>query len=365
MATNNAKLTDPTLLLQAGIDPKTGLPTKLIDGKDGWRKEAIKRALRLVDEQDAVNRYTWYNLPGNLSSQELERLLYYRGQLAFFYSEPLDEFFFLPYALDGGLDFYGRFNTIHPIPITEGTTDREKREYAKQAAYFSTLKLKVLYDVPLEEIDFTEHCVLLHDYTKQLSQTIISRQVIQDPLLDIMSDCIPFMRTNLLNSTGIQGVRVGSQDESSNVKAASLKINSAALEGEKYVPIVGFAEFQDLTAGQVAKSEEFMLAMQSLDNFRLSLYGLDSGGLFEKKAHVLESEQAMNASTTGLVLQDGLSIRQRFCDIVNAVTGLGISCEISETASGIDQNMDMLLTDEKDQSGDFQGDQPEEVSENV
>lgn len=365
MAANNAKLPNLETFYQAGINPKTGLPIKMGDGLDSWRKEAVKKNLRILDEQDAVNRYTWYNLPCDISSQELERLLYYKGQLAFFYCEPLDKFFFMPYALDGGIDFYGRYNRIHPVPMAEGTSDDEKREYAKQRNYLSTLKLDVVYDVPLEEIDPFTSCVLLHDYTKQMSQTIVSRQVLQDPLLDIMADCIPFMRTNLLNSTGVQGVRVNNQDEQSNVEAASMAVDKAALNGRKYIPIVGMAEFQDLAAGQVAKSEEFMLAMQSLDNFRLSLYGLDSGGLFEKKAHMLQSEADMNASTTGLVLQDGLAIRQRFCDIVNALFGVGISCEISETASGVDQNMDGLITDETDQSGDYQGDQPEEVSENV
>ena len=365
MAANNAKLPNLETFYQAGINPKTGLPLKMGDGLDSWRKEAVKKNLRILDEQDAVNRYTWYNLPCDISSQELERLLYYKGQLAFFYCEPLDKFFFMPYALDGGIDFYGRFNRIHPVPMAEGTSDDEKREYAKQRNYLSTLKLDVVYDVPLEEVDPYTSCVLLHDYTKQMSQTIVSRQVLQDPLLDIMADCIPFMRTNLLNSTGVQGVRVNNQDEQSNVEAASMAVDKAALNGRKYIPIVGMAEFQDLAAGQVAKSEEFMLAMQSLDNFRLSLYGLDSGGLFEKKAHMLQSEADMNASTTGLVLQDGLAIRQRFCDIVNALFGVGISCEISETASGVDQNMDGLVTDETDQSGDYQGDQPEEVSENV
>lgn len=365
MAANNAKLPNLETFYQAGINPKTGLPLKMGDGLDSWRKEAVKKNLRILDEQDAVNRYTWYNLPCDISSQELERLLYYKGQLAFFYCEPLDKFFFMPYALDGGIDFYGRFNRIHPVPMAEGTSDDEKREYAKQRNYLSTLKLDVVYDVPLEEVDPFTSCVLLHDYTKQMSQTIVSRQVLQDPLLDIMADCIPFMRTNLLNSTGVQGVRVNNQDEQSNVEAASMAVDKAALNGRKYIPIVGMAEFQDLAAGQVAKSEEFMLAMQSLDNFRLSLYGLDSGGLFEKKAHMLQSEADMNASTTGLVLQDGLAIRQRFCDIVNALFGVGISCEISETASGVDQNMDGLITDETDQSGDYQGDQPEEVSENV
>lgn len=66
---------------QLGIDPKTGLPIKM--GTPNKSKEDYKKRLRVVDEQDAVNRYVWYNLPCDVTSQELEKWLYYRGQLAF------------------------------------------------------------------------------------------------------------------------------------------------------------------------------------------------------------------------------------------------------------------------------------------
>ena len=167
-----------------------------------------------------------------------------------------------------------------------------------------------------------ECCVLIKDYTEQISQTNIPRQLLQDPILDVMSDMVPFMRTALLNGTGIQGMRVSSQDEYANVEAASRSVNRAALEGKKWIPIVGNIEFQDMTGGEVAKAEEFLLAMQSLDNYRLSLYGLDNGGLFQKKSHMLEAEQQMNTGTTGLVLRDSLQCRQDACNIINSIFGL-------------------------------------------
>ena len=95
---NNAKMVDLNLYAQAGLNPKTGLPYKF--GSSCAVKEDIKKFLRIIDEQDAVNRYTWFNLPCNLTSQELERMLYYKGQLCFFYDKDLDEFYFMPYALD-------------------------------------------------------------------------------------------------------------------------------------------------------------------------------------------------------------------------------------------------------------------------
>lgn len=364
MAKNNARLINEDvvgLYNSAGINPVTGQPTRVTDNNCSL-KNSIRKQLRIIDEQDAVNRYVWYNLPCELTGQELERMLYYKGQLAFFYFKDLDQFYFMPYALDGTIDFYGRFNTIHPVPMAEGTDDDTKAIVAKQAALLSTIKLDVLYDVPLELDKSPEnYCVLLHDYTKQLSQNILPRQQLQDGLLNVMSDMIPFMRTSLLNATGVSGMRVASEDDESNVKAANLTVDAAALNGQKWIPIIGNLEFQDLTQGSTAKGEEFLLAMQSLDNFRLSTYGLENGGLFEKKQYQNTMQTSLNGNgQVGNPLQDGLSIRQHFCDVVNSVFGVGISCEISEVATGSDFNQDGAFIDEQDQSGTMVGQQPEQ-----
>ena len=80
MAKNNASMYDVSTIVQAGIDPKTGLPIRMNSGTPSCVKGDIKKNLRIMDEQNAVNRYTWYNLPKGLSGQLIERILYYRGQ---------------------------------------------------------------------------------------------------------------------------------------------------------------------------------------------------------------------------------------------------------------------------------------------
>jgi hypothetical protein len=124
-----------------------------------------------------------------------------------------------------------------------------------------------------------------------------------------MSNYIPFLNTALLNSTGVQGMRVNTENEQANVYAASNAINKAALAGQKYIPIIGNVDFQEMTGGTVAKSEEFLLAMQSLDNYRLELYGLENGGLFQKKAHMLQDEQDMRSTSSNLIMKDSLECR--------------------------------------------------------
>lgn len=351
---------DTSTYYAAGINPQTGLPIKCTDnGINNIQKSEIKKNLRILDEQDAVNRFTWYNLPSGLNSRLVERILYYKGQGMFFKLK--DQFYFLPYALDGTIDVYGRFTHVTPLPFNGKAQTGDK-----ETPWITGLNRKCTYEVQIPE-DYVDektgeilvdkiletqdtYCVLLKDYTEQISQTNISRQLLQDPILDVMADMIPFMRTALLNGTGVQGMRVNSQDEYANVEAASRSINRAALEGKKWVPVVGNVDFQDMTGGEVAKAEEFLLAMQSLDNFRLSMYGLDNGGLFQKKSHMLESEQQMNTGTTGLVLRDSLQCRQDFCNIVNSIWGLGMWCEPSEVVMGMDANGDGQLGSNEDNS---------------
>ncbi len=352
MGKNNAKLPDIKSIIQAGIDPKTGLPIRM--GKKDAKNlsNELLQYFRIIDEQDAVNRGKWYNLPNGITSQELERLLYYKGQLAFFYFEELDQFYFMPYALDGTIDFYGRYNTIHPVPMTSGKEEDKKTEsYKRQSDILSQLKLRCIYDVILEEDQITwdlltKSCVLLHDYTKQLGQLIIPRSVINEPLLKTESEIVPYMRTSMILSTGVRGIRVQDEDQKTNVLDGAKDIEEAAKEGVPYIPIIGTLDFQELTDKSIAgKNQDYMLALQSLENLRLAGYGIDNGGLFEKKAHELEVEAQINGGPIGLVMQDATSIRQHFCNVVNSIWGLGIWYEPSENISQADVNADGLMYD--------------------
>ena len=284
----------------------------------------------------------------DLPSQEVERMLYYKGQLCFYYDKDLEQFYFMPYALDGTIDFYGRYNTIHPVPMTSGTDDKGNKA---QAEYLANKKLKCIYGIVVDEdIDTDNVCVLLHDRSKQLSQTVLPRAQIQDPLLDVMAECIPFMRTCLLAGSGIKGIRVNDADQADSVHDASRSMKNAALNQEPWIAVEGNVEMQELTDGAVLKAEEYMLALQSLDNFRLSTYGIDNGGLFEKKAHELQSEADLNGGPVGLVMQDGLAIRQQFCNIVNSIWDLGIWCEPAQNIMGMDNDGDGAI-DEDDSDG--------------
>lgn len=351
---NGPAIYDLNSMIAAGIDPKTKLPLKAVAACG--HKAAIKQQLNILDEQDAINRFTWFNLPKGLNGRLMERILYYRGQAMFFKLD--DRFYFLPYALNGTIDVYGRYTEVTPLPFNGKSTVDDK----EQSPWITGLTRKCIYEAQLPD-DYVdgkeilvdkilsvqdESCVLIKDFSEQISQINIARWVLQEPVIDLMAEMFPFMHTALLNATGVQGMRVSSQDEQSNVESASRSVNSAALEGRKYIPIVGSLDFQDLTSGNVAKAEEFLVAMQSLDNYRLSLHGLDNGGLFQKKSHMLEAEQKMNTGTTGLILRDSLQYRQDACTIINSIWGLDMWCEPSEVVTAMDTNGDGIAGSNED-----------------
>ena len=178
-----------------------------------------------------------------------------------------------------------------------------------------------------------------------------------------MANMIPFMNTKLMLSTGVKGVRVNDGDQSDDIEKQSVKLENFALEGKPWIPLVSAMDFQELANSQGGNAQDYLLALQSLDNFRLSGYGIDNGGLFEKKAHVLQDEENVNGGPVGLVLQDGLSIRQNFCNIVNSIWDLDIWCEPAENISGVDNDGDGVVYDEN--YGESSGvEVSEEVSSN-
>lgn len=328
---------------KAGYDPNTLIYTK---GGPAGRycglKSDMKKTLRIQDMQDAMNTFTWENLPNGLDSKLIEWILYYRGQGVFFYLEATDKFYFLPYALGNkGIDCYGRYKSIKPIPMTGAADEGEEKK-----EFIPGLDLDVYYDIVLQQLSIEEimnSAVIIRDYGRQMSQNIIPRQQLNDPIVDLESDMLPFARTALLNSTGVMGMRVQSEDEQSNVTAASASINRAALTGEKYVAIVGNIDFQELTGDKIGTADQFLMTMQAIDNFRLATHGLDSGGIFQKQAHMLESENQMNAGKSSYTLQDRLWERAHACDIINSIFGLDIQVRVSDMALGVDQDNNGMM----------------------
>ena len=323
-----------------------GIPRKkLVD-----RVDAIHKILRKNDRQQFVNRYRWENLPNDLDGEFIERVLYYKYSGIFFYVPTLKSFNFLPYV-GIGLDEKGRYTSCKPLPFN-GKSEKENAQDAQ--VYFPGLVFEPIYDITETDsrieidkdgeaktiIPAQTACVILNSYCKDLSQRAIPEQLMMDPLLYMMAEAAPLARTNLFANSGAKGMRVQNEDEESNVTMANEQLEEAALNGQRLIPVVGQTEFQEFANEGNADGEQFFLYMQALDNIRLQSYGLKNNGLFEKNSYINNTMAGNIQANVGQIYEDGLKLRQNFCDMVNAIWGLGIECNASETVTNSDTNMD-------------------------
>lgn len=352
-------------LISAGIDPKTGLPLKFL-GKDKTNSTNLLSEMIMImqniDRQDSLNRFVWYNLPSGIDGELIERMLYYKGQICFFYMKETDDFYILPYTLNGTINMYGRFNSISPVPFNGTNFDNE----GEQKPWINGLVKKPVYEIQdvleLTSDDLFDSCVLLHDYSKGLSETILPRFMLNQPLIKLEAECIPLMRTSMIVNTGVSGMKVNNQDEYQNVEYANQSFEDAALSGERYVPIVGTVDFQNLDTRGQNTVQEYAQTMQTLDNLRLSTLGLTNGGIFQKQGTILQSESDNATVNTQLILQEGLRIRQNFCDIVNSIWGLRIWCEVRQDETVFEESMEQEDPNDKYLDEDYK---ESEVDNNV
>lgn len=290
-------------------------------------KNNIKTNIRVMDEQNFVNRYKWYNLPDGIDGQFLERMLYYKYQLALFYMESNDQFYILPFTFTKDIDVYGRWQYISPLPFTNG-----KVENGKERVWIPGLTKTIINDICID-INWdkiTDSAVILRDYTNQLAESQIPRAILQEQIIDYESEIISMHRTALMNSTGTNAVRVNDEQDQAQIQALNDQVHIASLTGQKYLAAVAQIDMQGLDGAKTANPQEFMTALASIDNLRLSMLGLDNGGIQEKQGTIINAEAIAGKVNTGSILQDGLMQRQKFCNIVNSIWPLGIWCEVNQ-----------------------------------
>ena len=119
------------LYKQAGIDPATGRPLREEDICN--LKAKMMNLLSVKDLQTAIHRYKWYNLPSGLTTEDLERMLYYKHKVSIFYSRINEKMYILPFALSGDIDCYGKYCGITPVCLGSTEDGKSKAWYENLA----------------------------------------------------------------------------------------------------------------------------------------------------------------------------------------------------------------------------------------
>lgn len=375
----SAKMYDRDIIQQAGF-PINKYAT-YSSNKPAKEGATLKKMLRIIDQQDSVNTFKYYGFSETLK-QQIERVIYYRGSCCVFRFH--NKFYALPYVLagEGDIDCYGRWSKVVPVGMT-GPMNTVPNAKGEAKPFLEGLELIPRYDVA-DEREFIDEkgnfdveeannyleksCVIFNDRGNQLSQSILARGYLVEPILDYEERALLYCQTALSNSTGITGIRVGSNDESQMVEQVNASSEIASREQRKFLALTSRLEMQPITNGSTAGAEQFLITCQALDNLRLSSIGLSSGGIYTKASHMLESEQQMNENRATRVIQDRLKQRQMACTIMNSLWGDFENnqfywCEVSDPVLGFDRDGDGTQYNSEQQQVVDNTDEYEEVEE--
>lgn len=338
---------------------------------DSCSLEEIKKSLEVIDRQEAVQRYNWMGFPLNfkVKENEVENFLYRsNSSLMLFYDETRETFCLLPWTLSGSLDEYAKPVYAQPIPFASDN------ESAKD--YLSNKVRKIAYN-PIfayteedAERFLTEYCVILNDYTgpSNDAKSTIPRKQLQDIFIQLEAEAIKLSNSAIAFNCGQTAVRYQNEDEANDGARVLNQTKNLALKGIKYIPTTSAIELQELGNNPGYKAEEYFMAAESYDNLRRKGLGLANGGMFNKKAHLLQSENDLNQSASDLVMEDGLFNRQTFCNIANSIFMTHplwdmLWCEPAESQSGADVNGDGVMYDREVENTEQESDTNELVEE--
>lgn len=328
-----------------GINPATKTNGKNyahgVNAKARDRLAKFKINTRIKDMLEATGRVVWGNLPIGLRSKMMERVLYYRGQGMWYWDDTLQKFFFLPYSLtaedEEQIDFYGQYQTVKPYTFN-GKAEAKKGaggKLTRSEVYLGTIVRTPVYDKEDLEAWIAEKgkewcqknlCVIIRDYTQQLSEYCIPRSVAQEPIIDFQTEVIPMLRTLMLKTAMPKLVRSDDQGTIDSLLFELQAIEDSIIEGKTMIPVTAFQDLQEIgdVTASVAGIEAFLKVYQSIDNIRKDNLGVPNDGMFQKEAHMLAEEQATKETSSGVVFQDCLDNRQYGSDMINMLWDLEV-----------------------------------------
>lgn len=283
-----------------------------------------------------IERFKWKNLPPELNQDLIERILYFRFKGALFKFN--EKFYFLPFALHGTIDSYGRYETINPVLFTGQfkTTEQKWEESSFLPAAVMGEGFPVAYGKMEKLTDKFSPAIILTDKSLGISQDVLPEFIKAQSVLERMTNTLAMIEMNNIN--GVQTFTIVVDDEEQK-KAAELEFASydeKILSGKRMVVIVSNDKtnkpFQELNSSRnIQDSSRYWQSFTSWDNLRKELIGVPNGGQFLKMEHTTESESEMSTSNGSGTRQNALRMRKEFCELVNYYYNLNIDVEDSCT----------------------------------
>ena len=324
---------------------------------------AIMREQNMIE---TFERYMWTNVPPGLTQDLIERLLFFRGKGVFYFNDKVEKFQFLPFALNGVIDEYGRFTKCNTLPFTGVDEVEEKNSKKKSKKLLNAVyeDLEIVYDLPYNDEtiknirDRKIVGIILNDNSLAVSQQPVIRSNYVKPVLHMMATLMQIINTAMYGNADHNLIQVENESELDSINQQIAAINFDILRGRRFTPIVGKLPITPIKTSNTANLEGLFGTFNSLSNFLKSITGVANAGVFDKKAHLLQEEQKLNGSNSDDIYYNGLRLRQEFCLMVQAYYGYPVWCESKRAMSEVQsQNMMTGETTDPDntQYNDLQG----------
>lgn len=317
--------------------------------------DSLYQIMRNHNRIETLERYMWLNVPFGLTQDIIERVLFFRGKGIFYFNDEVDKFQFLPFALNGTIDEYGRYIRCNTLPFTGVDEEEKDSKNKKKERRLIYENLDIVYDLPYnaEMIKMVREKktvgIILNDNSLGLTQQPIIRSNYVKPILHLMSTLMQIINTAMYGCADHSLIQVENESEIASINNQINAINFDILKGRRFTPIAGTLPIQPLKTNNTANLEGLFNTFNSLSNFLKSITGIANPGVFDKKAHLLQEEQQLNGSNADDIYYNGLRLRQEFCMMIQAYYNYPIWCESKRGMSGVQsENFAMGETDDPD-----------------
>jgi len=305
-------------------------PVAKTDSKD---RQLLMRMMAHKHMIETIERFEWKNLPPELPSDLIERILYFRYKGAFFKHN--ERHYFLPFALKGEIDSYGRYIGITPVLFT-GQWKVSDGEITKDISFISGKTFKVCYDLEgaeneLDEVDlleFDDKAVILTDSSLEISQDYTPMNYLIRPIVEQLVDILVLVNIDLISSAKMFYVVAKDPEQKEAIEKEFRDLDNRILNGKRVVVLTSPTDLKELMGTSVKDTARYFQSYQSIENLRKDIIGIDNGGTFMKQEHTTEMETQANTSGGSFVLNNALRMRKEFCEIVNKAFGLNIDVDI-------------------------------------
>ena len=313
---------------------------------------SIYGIVKKQNQIETFERYMWINIPFGLTQDLIERILYYRGKGVFYYNDNIDKFQFLPFALNGNIDEYGRYINCNSLPFIGVDSNDEKNKKDQKLIYEN---LNIVYDLPYNE-EMLKNArerktvgIILNDSSLGLSQQPVVRNIYVEPVIHLIATLFQIINTAMFGSADHNLLQVEDESELESIQNQIDAINFDILKGNRFTPVVGKLPITPLKTTSSVDLEGLFNTFNSLTNFLKSITGVANAGVFDKKAHLLQEEQKLNGSNSDDIYYNGLRLRQEFCLLVQAYYNYPIWCVSKREMSGSqEENLALGETNDPD-----------------